>query len=171
VAAVVIIAAIFRKVFGWGDVLKIEIFKGLGKVMLILIPVYVYFTFLEQFTSQYVGATLELAVSDYLLKGPYAMVFWSMLILSFVFPFILLIVRRTVKGTFIAAILVTIGLWVKRVIIVVPTLVHPNLPFEIGSYSPTWVEWSVLTGIFALMMLLYSAFVKVFPIIELDIYD
>jgi hypothetical protein len=33
------------------------------------------------------------------------------------------------------------------------------------------VEWSVIAGIFALMMLLYSAFVKVFPIIELDIYD
>ena len=171
VSAVIIIAAIFRKVFNWEGVLESEIFTGLGKVMLILIPVYVYFTFLEQFTSQYVGATLELAVSDYLLSGPYAMVFWSMLILSFAFPFVLLIVRKTVKGVFVAALLVTLGLWVKRVIIVVPTLVHPNLPFELGSYSPTWVEWSVLAGIFALLMLLYSAFVKIFPIIELDIYD
>ncbi len=167
----IIIAAIFRKVFGWGDVLELGIFKGLGKVMLVLIPVYVYFTFLEQFTSQYVGATLELAVSDYLLSGPYANVFWSMVILSFVFPFLLLVFRKTVRGTFIAALLVTLGLWVKRVIIVVPTLVHPNLPFELGSYLPTWVEWSVVAGIFALLMLLYSAFVKVFPIIELDIYD
>ena len=53
----------------------------------------------------------------------------------------------------------------------VPTLVHPNLPFEIGSYLPTWVEWLVIAGIFALLMLLYFAFVNVFPIIELDIHD
>lgn len=65
----------------------------------------------------------------------------------------------------------TPGLWVKRVRIVVPTLVHPNLPFEIGSYLPTWVEWLVIAGIFALLMLLYFAFVNVFPIIELDIHD
>lgn len=171
VSVVVIIAVVFRNVFGWEDVLEPGIFRGLGKVMLVLIPVYVYFTFLEQFTSQYVGATLELAISDYLLKGPYATVFWSMMILSFVFPFLLLVFRKTVRGTFIAAILVTLGLWIKRVIIVVPTLVHPNLPFELGSYSPTWVEWSVLAGVFALFILLYSAFVKVFPIIALDIYD
>ena len=171
VSVVIIIAVVFRKVFDWEDILEPGIFRGLGKVMLVLIPVYVYFTFLEQFTSQYVGATLELAISDYLLSGPYANVFWSMIILSFVFPFLLLVFRKTVRGTFIAALLVTLGLWVKRVIIVVPTLVHPNLPFELGSYLPTWVEWSVIAGIFALLMLLYSAFVKVFPIIELDIYD
>ncbi len=171
ISVVTIIAVVFRKVFSWEDVLEPGIFKGLGKTMLVLIPVYVYFTFLEQFTSQYVGATLELAVSDYLLKGPYAAVFWSMMILSFVFPFLLLVFRKTVRGTFIAAILVTLGLWVKRVIIVVPTLVHPNLPFELGSYSPTWVEWSVLAGIFALFMILYSAFAKIFPIVELNIYD
>lgn len=171
VSVVIIIAVVFRKVFDWEDILEPGIFRGLGKVMLVLIPVYVYFTFLEQFTSQYVGATLELAISDYLLKGPYAVVFWSMMILSFVFPFLLLVFRKTVRGTFIAALLVTLGLWIKRVIIVVPTLVHPNLPFELGSYSPTWVEWSVLAGIFALFMILYSAFAKIFPIVELNIYD
>ena len=171
ISVIIIIAVIFRSVFSWDDLLKPAMFSGLGKVMLVLIPVYVYFTFLEQFTSQYVGATLELAVSDYLLSGPYAMVFWSMMLLSFVFPFLLLAFRRTVRGVFISAILVTLGLWVKRVIIVVPTLVHPNLPFELGSYSPTWVEWSVLAGIFALFMILYSAFAKIFPIVELNIYD
>jgi molybdopterin-containing oxidoreductase family membrane subunit len=75
-----------------------------------------------------------------------------------------------VRGVFVASLLVALGLWVNRVIIVVPTLIHPHLPFEIGTYSPTWVELSVLAGILALMMLLYSVFVKIFPIIELDVY-
>ena len=47
VAAVVILAAVFRKVFNWEDILEPGIFKGLGAVMLVLIPVYTYFTFLE----------------------------------------------------------------------------------------------------------------------------
>jgi molybdopterin-containing oxidoreductase family membrane subunit len=89
VAAVVILAAVFRKVFGWEDILELGIFKELGGVMLVLIPIYTYFTFLEQFTSQYVRATPELTISDYLLTGPYAGVFWFMMILSFILPFLL----------------------------------------------------------------------------------
>ncbi|MFQ6052966.1 MAG: NrfD/PsrC family molybdoenzyme membrane anchor subunit [Candidatus Bathyarchaeia archaeon] len=165
------LSALFRRVYDWEEVLRPEVFRGLGDIMIVLIPVYVYFTFLEQFTSQYVRAATELAVSDYLLSGPYALIFWSMVIFGFIVPFFVLIASRsrTVNGVYLAALMVSIGLWIKRVIIVVPTLVQPNLPFDIGSYNPTWVEWSVLVGIFAFGALLYSMFVKLFPIIELDI--
>ena len=172
VSAVVILATILRNIFQWDDFLKPIIYRGLASLMLVLIPIYVYFTFLEQFTSQYVQATHELVISDYLLMGPYAAIFWSMILLGFIVPFTLLIVsKRSVTGVFTASVLVTFGLWVKRVIIVVPTLIHPNLPFDIGNYAPTWVEWSIIAGIFALGTLLYSLFVKVFPIIELDILE
>ncbi len=173
ISVVVLVAAVFRRLFGWEDIVKPEVFSGFSDIMIVLIPIYLYFTFLEQFTSQYVRAATELAISDYLLSGPYALLFWSMILLGFVVPFIVLIAsrKRSINGILLASILVTTGLWIKRVIIVVPTLVHPNLPFETSSYNPTWVEWSVLAGILALGTLLYTMFVKMFPMIELDILD
>jgi molybdopterin-containing oxidoreductase family membrane subunit len=56
---------------------------------------------------------------------------------------------------------------VKRYLIVVPSQTHgTSIPYGIGSYSPTWVEYSVVVGIFALGTLLYIIFIKVFPIME-----
>ncbi len=70
-------------------------------------------------------------------------------------------------GTVIASISVNIGMWLERYTIVVPTLMHPRLPYETGVYSPTWVEWSILAGCFALFTMIYMVFTKLFPIVSL----
>ena len=55
----------------------------------------------------------------------------------------------------------------KRYLIVVPSQTHGMLlPYGMGSYSPTWVEYAVVLGLFALAVLLYMFFVKIFPILE-----
>ncbi len=170
ISAVVVIAAVLRVVFKWGDVVKDEIFTGLGRILKIIIPFYIYLTFVEQFTIQYTGLNAELAVSNSLLEGPYAALFWAMIVGGFVVPELMLLMKRTstIKGILAASILVTVGLWVKRVIIVVPVLLYPNMPFDFGQYFPTWVEGSIIVGIFSLGILLYCVFLKLFPIIELD---
>ncbi len=70
-----------------------------------------------------------------------------------------------------ASILVNIAMWFKRYIIVVPTLYNPRIPiqavpWEWAHYLPTWVEWSITAGAFALFVLLYSLFSKLFPVIS-----
>jgi molybdopterin-containing oxidoreductase family membrane subunit len=173
ISTVVVIAVIIRKVYNWENVIKSDLIVGLGNTLKVGIPIYLYFTFVEQFTVQYVREHAELAVSDYILKGPYAVYFWGMIVLGFLIPELILLIprTRTVKGVFLSSILVTVALWVKRAIIVVPTLVFPNLPYETGVYVPTLLEWSILGGIFTLGILIYTAFVKLFPIVELEIAE
>lgn len=71
----------------------------------------------------------------------------------------------------VASILINIAMWLKRYIIIVPTLYNPrvpiqNVPTEWAQYTPTWVEWAVTAGGFAMFILLYALFSKVFPIVS-----
>ena len=170
VSAVTIIAVVLRRVFDWGEILSSELIVGLGNFLRIGVPVYLYFTFVEQFTIQYVQEHADLAVSNYILWGPYAVYFWGMITLGLIVPELILFhpKTRTVGGVFVASALITAALWLKRVIIVVPALVFPNMPYETGLYIPTWVEWSLVAGIFGLGGFIYAIFVKLFPIVELE---
>jgi molybdopterin-containing oxidoreductase family membrane subunit len=67
----------------------------------------------------------------------------------------------------IAAVLVNIGMWIKRFVIVVPTLEVPLMPYEFGSYTPTWVEVSITAGTFAAFILILAIFAKVVPLISI----
>ncbi|MEE9154636.1 MAG: polysulfide reductase, partial [candidate division NC10 bacterium] len=71
----------------------------------------------------------------------------------------------------LSGVLVNLAAIGKRVLIVLPSQTHGTLlPYVTGSYSPTWVEYSVILGLLALGALLYTLFMKVFPIMEIPEY-
>jgi Ni/Fe-hydrogenase subunit HybB-like protein len=70
--------------------------------------------------------------------------------------------------TFAASIALNVALWIKRLTIVVPSLLNPPL-YSTGLYMPTLTEISIMLGTFWMATLLYMAFVKIFPIIDLDV--
>jgi len=74
---------------------------------------------------------------------------------------------RLVTSLVIASLLINVGMWLKRYLIVVPSLNVAQTPIEAIAYHPTWVEWSILAGTFAGFALLYLIFSRVFPIISL----
>ena len=65
-----------------------------------------------------------------------------------------------------ASVLVIVGMWVKRFIIVLGTLQVPLMPFEFGMYKPTWVEISVSLAALAGFVLLFALFTKIFPVVS-----
>ncbi len=72
----------------------------------------------------------------------------------------------------VASVLVNVAMWLKRYIIIVPTLSNPrisiqNVPWEWAHYSPSWVEWSITAGAFAMFILLYTLFSKMFPVVSI----
>ena len=58
-------------------------------------------------------------------------------------------------------------MWLERFLIVVPPLEHKYLPYDWGSYSPTWVEITITVGTFMGMILLYVLFAKFVPMISI----
>ncbi len=80
--------------------------------------------------------------------------------------------RHPVASVVTASVLVNVGMWLKRYVIVVPTLQNPLLPMQFvptewAHYRPTWVEWSITAGAVAGFVLIYLLFSKVFPIVSI----
>jgi Ni/Fe-hydrogenase subunit HybB-like protein len=69
----------------------------------------------------------------------------------------------------VASVLILIGMWLERFLIIVPTLAHPRLPIDlpstIGTYRPTSAEWTIMAASAAAIALLYLIFIKLFPIV------
>ncbi len=172
IAAVIVIAGILRRFFNWQAQIKAEIFKGLGAFLGIITLFYLYLILAEQLTMRYAGPVSESLISEMLLQGKMAPIFWPMIILGLLVPSLLLIAQAintrwlSVTRTVLAAAAIVIAFWIKRFLIVVPSLLRPLLPFPGGSYSPSWIEWSVITGIFAIAVFLFMLFLKLFPIVE-----
>lgn len=173
IAAVIVAAGVLRTSYNWQDHLKPQIFKGLGTFLGVVTLFYVYMVFAEQLTMQYSPPLSELLVSEILTAGAFAPLFWPMLVLGFVGPALTLLAQAirpqwfSLTRTIFAAGAIVIAFWVKRFLIVIPSLLRPLLPFPEGSYSPSWVEWSIVAGILALAILFFMAFLKIFPIMEL----
>ncbi len=173
IGAVIVAAGVLRSSYNWQDHLKPQVFKGLGTFLAVVTLFYVYMIFAEQLTMQYSSPISELLVSEILTTGAFAPLFWPMLVLGFIGPAFTLLAQAirpqwfSLPRTVFAAGAIVIAFWVKRFLIVVPSLLRPLLPFPEGSYSPSWVEWSIVAGILAMAILLFMAFIKLFPIMEL----
>jgi molybdopterin-containing oxidoreductase family membrane subunit len=170
IAAVVAIAYIVRNLFHWEDIIKPQIFRGLGNFLAIVILIYMYFMLSEQMTANYAGPAGEYIVTQDWLFGPYSIIFWPMFIGGMVLPCALLLWQAfkpgyiNIKMTSILAVLVVIAFWVKRYLIIVPTMTR-GLDII---YQPSWIEISIILGTFAVPTLIYTIFLKFFPIIELE---
>lgn len=174
VAAVITIMALARWKFRLENYVTREHFRKLGILLLVLCAAYAYFTVNEYIGAVYTQEKTERDLVEALFQGTYAAEFWTMAIVGLVLPGILLSLprARTVPGIVIASVLANIGMWLKRFIIVVPTLsspfLHPDVAADkVFGYVPTWVEWAITIGAFAGCYLFYCLFAKVVPIVSI----
>jgi molybdopterin-containing oxidoreductase family membrane subunit len=167
IAALVIVMSMLRRVLHLEAYLTLHHFRNLGKLLLLMSLLWLYFTMSENLTVWYGNEPNEMAVFGARTRAQYAPYFWTMIVLNFVVPFVLLGIRRlrTIANITVASVCVVIGMWIERFVIVVPTLANPRLPAAAGSYAPTWVEIAITAATFAAMAMLYMIFAKLFPII------
>lgn len=169
IAALIIAMAIIRWAYHLEGYLKQVHFDYLGILLLVMTLLWFYFTFAEYLTTWYGAEPVHMTVWWSKISGQYAGQFWTMFTCCFVIPFVILTRRRTrtVAGTVVASIFITIGMWLERFVIVIPTVSNPRLPLDRGIYHPTWVEWSILVGCFCFFILLYVLFTRFFPIVSI----
>ena len=173
IAALVLVMAALRKTMGLQEYLREVHFANLGKLLLLMSLIWLYFTFSEHLTTWYGNLPREIRVLNVREHGFYGSLFWTMVVCNFVIPFVLLGISRLRNVTTIAVCgaTVLVGMWLERFLIVIPSLSTPALPAAWGSYAPSWIELSITAGTFAAMALLYLLFVKAFPIIAIWEYD
>jgi len=169
----IMLAAIVRWATDTKHRITVDAFSWLGKLLLGLLMTYLYFTVVEILTITYQPDASEQSISEALLTGTYAWIFWGAIV-SLVAAAVILIWQALTRSWSIwlvvtAGILVNIGAVAKRYLIVVPSQTHGQLlPYSTGTYTPNWVEFAVVFGLFALGALMIGVFMKVFPIVPLE---
>ncbi len=180
-AGVIFSMYVLRRVFHLEDYVQDLHFRNLGLLLLAFSLMYLYFNINEYLTAGYKLEGAERLLMDRLFVGDYAVLFWLAQSLCVFIPLALMIAvlgfkryrQYTIPGVVLSSALVILGAWVKRYIIVVPTLRSPYLPsgqrmpWEWTHYHPTWVEWSITAAAVAGFMLIYTLMAKVFPIISI----
>jgi molybdopterin-containing oxidoreductase family membrane subunit len=169
IAALILAMVFLRKLLHLEEYLPSVCFDNLGKLLLLMSLLWVYFVFAERLTIWYGNEPAEVAVLWLTQNGPYRYLFWTMVVCNFGIPFPLLAIKklRTITGTCIASIAVVVGMWLERYLIIVPSLARKFLPYAWGTYRPTWVEITITAATFAAMALLYVVFAKLVPIISI----
>lgn len=169
IAALIIAMALLRKALHLEEYLKPSHFSNLGKLLLVMSLLWIYFIFAERLTVWYGNEPSEMAAFWSIQRGRFAILFWMMVSCNFLIPFPILAIKklRTITGTVIAASTIVVGMWLERLLIVVPPLEHKYLPFDWGTYRPSWVEIMITVGTAAGMVLLYVLFAKFVPIISI----
>lgn len=173
VAAVYSVAWIFRWLYKWQSLITDEVLKGVSWALRNILIIYIYLWIAETLTTRYLASPADLRVSDFLWSGPYAAIYWPLAIVGFGLPALILLKPVFSKGsfnaglTFLASVILNVALWIKRLTIVVPSLLNPPL-YQNGLYMPTLTEASIMLGTFWIAVLLYVVFIKLFPIIDLD---
>lgn len=172
-STVILVIAVLRKAFHWEGMFPPRIFKGLGIFLGFVTLLYMYFLFSEWLTGVYASPEGERMVFRDLLLGRFSAITWSAVFGGMLFPFALLFFQGvnprvcSIPLTVVAALLINIGLWTTRALIVVPSFYHPLLPWVVAPYVPTYPEWCIVIGSFFLFALLLLVMVKAFPVLEL----
>jgi len=167
--ALVVVATVASRRFLHLDI-EDSLISRLGRFLVWLIPIDFYFAFAEIITVQYGREPAQFSTLQDVVLGPLAWSFWTEMLVGLLIPF-LLIVRskdRTPKRVGIAAFLIFFGVFFKRIDIVIPSLIFRWLPFPMGGYVPTWVELSLMAGVYAFGILAFTLFAKLFPLVPLE---
>ncbi len=168
-AMVMTLAIPIRRFYGLEDFITMRHLQAMAKVMLATGLMVAYGYLMEGFMAWYSGNQYESAMMANRLFGPYAPLFWSLLLCNVMVPQLLWLqrVRSNVLALFIIAIVVNIGMWLERFIIVVTSLHRDFLPSVWGMYVPTVWDWATFVGTIGLFFALLFLFVRILPMISI----
>jgi molybdopterin-containing oxidoreductase family membrane subunit len=168
-AMVLTIAIPLRAAYGLQDFVTSRHLDNMAKVMLAsgLIVAYGYLT--ETFTGWYSGHEAELFLIMNRAFGPYGYLYWLLLACNIVIPQALWFagVRRNAYALFALALVINVGMWLERFIIVVVSLHCDYLPSSWGMYVPTFWDWSTFFGTIGLFSALMFLFIRFLPMISI----
>ena len=172
--AVVVVMFVLRKLYSLEDYITDDHFDKMGKVLVLLCLLYLYFNINEYLIPTYKSTEEEAMHLQSLFKGEYAVLFWTVIIGGLILPVIILLFRKGRKPLplFLVALAVVLGAWWKRYLIVIPTLSHPFLPIEgvpqsWHHYTPTLMEWSITAATLASALLIITLLVRFLPVVPI----
>jgi Ni/Fe-hydrogenase subunit HybB-like protein len=158
-----------RKIFGLEDFITMRHLDNMGKVLLATGLIVGYGYMMEAFSAYYSGNEYERFMILNRMGGPYAIFYWCLVACNIVTPQFLWSrkVRSKVGALFAIAMVVNVGMWLERFVIVVTSLHRDFLPSSWGMYYPTRWDIATFVGTIGLFLALLFLFIRFLPLISI----
>jgi len=175
VGALVAVIYVVRKYRKLEKYITEQHFDKLGKFLVLACLIYLYFNINEYLIPAFTAKKGEAVHLDTLFTGSYSTLFWLVTIVGLIIPTIVLLFKkgRRPLPMFYVGMIVVIGSWWKRFIIVTPTLLHPFLPIQgvpesWHHYFPSLHEWVITVATLAMALLMITLMVRYLPVIPIQ---
>jgi molybdopterin-containing oxidoreductase family membrane subunit len=168
-AMVLILAIPIRKIYGLEELITMRHLDNCAKVMLSTGLIVAYGYLMEAFFSWYGVSQYDKYLTWNRAHGPYAPFFWSLILCNVVIPQSLWIrkVRYTPILLFGVSVVVLVGMWLERAVIIIISLHRDFMPSSWGMYIPTRWDWAVFTGTLGFFMAAFLLFIRLLPMITI----
>jgi Ni/Fe-hydrogenase subunit HybB-like protein len=168
-AMVLTLAIPLRALYGLGDFITARHIDNMAKILLATGLIVAYGYLMETFMAWYSGVEYEMYMIRNRMLGPYKGYYWALIFCNGLAPHLLWFsrVRRNTMLLWWIAIVVGIGMWLERFIIVVTSLHRDFLPSSWGMYYPTAFDWSTFFGTIGLFLALLFLFLRFLPMISI----
>jgi len=168
-AMVLVLAIPIRKYYGLEDMITMRHLQNSAKIMLATGLIVGYGYFFETFIALYSGSTYERFMIHNRWFGPYAWAYWSLILLNILVPQVLWWpkVRASTTWLFGISLVVLVGMWLERFVIIVTSLHRDYLPSSWGHYTPTRWDWATYAGTIGLFTAAIFVFIRIVPAISI----
>jgi len=169
-AMVVSLMVITRQVFGFKDLVTLDHLEKMNKIILLTGMMVGYAYAMEFFIAWYSGSLYERYAFINRAFGPYAWAYWTMITCNVISPqfFWFRKFRRSIPVMFVLSIVVNIGMWFERFVIIVTSLHRDYLPGSWGYFMPTIWDIGLFVGSFGLFFTLFVLFLRFLPVIAVS---
>lgn len=168
-AMVLTLAIPIRKMYGLEDFITMRHLENMGKVTLVTGMIVGYGYLSEVFFGWYSANKYEGFMIWNRMFGPYWYMYWTLIFCNIITPQFLWIrrVRTSTLGLFAVAMVVNVGMWLERFVIVVTSLHRDFLPSSWGMYYPTIWDWMTFIGTIGMFVTLFFLFIRFLPMISI----
>ena len=169
-AMVMTLAIPIRKYYELEDFITMRHLDNMAKVMLATGLIVAYGYMIETFTAFYSGNQFDRYAIVNRMTGPYAILYWSLIACNIVIPQSLWSrrVRRNIPMLFVLSLIINVGMWLERFVIVVISLSRDFIPSAWGMYYPTRWDWATYLGTIGLFLTLLFLFIRYLPVISIS---
>ncbi len=168
-AMVLTLAIPIRAVYGLQDFITMRHLQNMAKIMLATGLLVAYGYMMETFMAWYSGSHYEKFTIWNRMTGPYRNMYWALILCNVITPQFLWFpkIRNNTKILFVISIIVSLGMWLERYVIIVVSLSRDFLPSSWGTYQGTEFDWSMFIGTIGLFLTLLFLFIRVLPMISI----
>lgn len=168
-AMVLTLAIPLRRYYHLEQLVTIRHLDVMAKVTLATGMIVAYSYVAETSMSFYSGSQYEGFMMMNRMTGPYAIVYWGLITFNLILPQSLWFrrVRRSPLALFLVAIVINVGMWLERFVIIAVSLSREFLPSKWDMFYPTRWDWATLAGSFGLFFVLFYLFIRFLPMISI----